>query len=85
MFQLEQPSSREQTTKFLATGVNEQARFYRIGGFKGGRWYNNQLDKLRSNVIGDLSQRQMITKEHEERNKHLNRAGFIAIDDVDTF
>ncbi len=34
--------------KTLATGVNEQGRFYHIGGFKGGRWYNKQLDKIRS-------------------------------------
>jgi putative transposase len=34
--------------KTLVTAVNEQGRFYHIGGFKGGRWYNRQLDKLRS-------------------------------------
>src|SRR6266536_772500 len=34
--------------KTLATGVNEQGRFYHIGGFKGGKWYNRQLDKIRS-------------------------------------
>src|SRR6266516_1000674 len=34
--------------KTLATGVNEQGRVYHIGGFKGSRWYNNQLDKIRS-------------------------------------
>jgi len=28
--------------------VNEQGRFYHIGGFKGGRWYTKQLDRLRS-------------------------------------
>jgi putative transposase len=27
-------------------------------------------------VIGDLSQRQMVMKEHKERNKHLNRVVF---------
>ncbi|MBV9691980.1 MAG: transposase [Ktedonobacteraceae bacterium] len=111
--------------KTLATGVNEQGRFYHIGGFKGNTWYNKQLDELRSKrskckkksrrylhlskvykrvsqkkrnkqqdslhkashliahktvertiVLGDLSQRQMVTKEHRERNKHLNRAVF---------
>jgi putative transposase len=109
--------------KTLATGVNEQGRVYHIGGFQGGRWYNRQLDKIRSKrdrckkksrryihlskvykrvsekkrnkqrdslhkashliahtlvertvVIGDLSQQQMVMKEHRERNKHLNRA-----------
>jgi putative transposase len=109
--------------KALATGVNEQGRVYTIGGFKGARWYNKQLDKIRSKrdkckkksrrsirlskvykrvsekkrnkqkdslhkashlishklvestvVVGDLSQRQMVMKEHQERNKHLNRA-----------
>src|SRR5579884_2178098 len=109
--------------KTLATGVNDQGRFYHIGGFKGYRWYNKQLDKIRSKrdkckkgsrryihlsnvykrvsekkrnkqrdslhkashliahrlvertvVVGDLSQRQMVMKEHEERNKQLNRA-----------
>lgn len=111
--------------KTLATGVNEQGRVYHIGGFKGARWYNRQLDKIRSKrdtckkksrryirlskvykraseqkrnkqkdclhkashliahklvertvVVGDLSQRQMVMKEHKERNKHLNRAVF---------
>jgi putative transposase len=109
--------------KTLATGVNKEGRFYHIGGFKGNRWYNKQLDNIRSKrdrckkgsrrykyltnvysrvsqrkrskqrdclhkashliahtlvertvVVGDLSQRQMVTKEHIERNKHLNRA-----------
>ncbi len=109
--------------KTLATGVNEQGRFYHVGGFKGARWYNKQLDKIRSKrdrckkhskrykhlskvysrvserkrnkqrdslhkashlishklvestvVVGDLSQRQMVMKQHQDRNKHLNRA-----------
>jgi len=109
--------------KTLATGINEQGRVYHIGGFKGSRWYNKQLDKIRSKrdkckkqsrryirlskvykqvseqkrnkqkdshhkashliahklvertvVIGDLSQRQMVTKEHQEKNKYKNRA-----------
>ena len=34
--------------KTLATGVTDQGRFYHIGGFKGYRWYNKQLDKIRS-------------------------------------
>jgi putative transposase len=34
--------------KTLATGVNEQGRFYHIGGFKGHQWYNKQLDTIRS-------------------------------------
>jgi len=111
--------------KTLATGVNEQGRVYTVGGFKGSRWYNKQLDKIRAKrdkckkksrryihlsrvykrvaekkrykqkdshhkashliahtlvertvVIGDLSQRQMVMKEHAERNKYLNRAVF---------
>ncbi len=111
--------------KTLGTGVNEQGRFYHIGGFKGGQWYNKQLDKLRSKrekckkksrryihlsqvyqrvaqkkrnkqrdslhkashliahtlvertvVIGDVSQRQMVIKEHQQRNTYLNRAVF---------
>jgi putative transposase len=111
--------------KTLATGVNEQGRIYTIGGLKGARWYNKQLDKIRSKrdrckkksrryihlskvykrvsekkrhkqqdslhkasyliahklvastvVVGDLSQRQMVMKEHVERNKHLNRSVF---------
>src|SRR5712692_6601141 len=111
--------------KTLATGVNEQGRFYHVGGFKGGQWYNKQLDKIRSKrdkckkksrrymhlsnvykrvaekrrnkqrvslhkashliahklvastiVVGELSQRQMVTKQHVERNKHLNRSVF---------
>lgn len=111
--------------KTLATGVNEQGRVYTIGGFKGARWYNKQLDRIRSKrdkckkksrryislskvykrvsqkkrnkqkdslhkashliahklvertvVIGDLSQRQMVCKEHKERNKQFNRSVF---------
>src|SRR6266566_175354 len=34
--------------KTLATGYNDQGRFYHIGGFKGYRSYNKQLDKIRS-------------------------------------
>jgi putative transposase len=34
--------------KTLATGVNEEGRIYRIGGFTGYQWYNRQLDKIRS-------------------------------------
>jgi len=34
--------------KMLAAGVNDQGRFYHIGGFKGYRWHNKQLDKIRS-------------------------------------
>jgi putative transposase len=34
--------------KTLATGVSDQGRFYHIGGFKGYRYYNKQLDKIRS-------------------------------------
>src|SRR6266849_3165681 len=34
--------------KTLAVGVTDQGRFYHIGGFKGYRSYNKQLDKIRS-------------------------------------
>jgi putative transposase len=34
--------------KTLAVGYNGRGRFYHIGGFKGARWYNKQLDKIRS-------------------------------------
>src|SRR5215469_17332303 len=35
--------------KTLATGVNSRGRVYHINGFhKGKRWYNKQLDKIRS-------------------------------------
>lgn len=34
--------------KTLATCVNDNGRFYSIGGFKGYRWFNKQLDKVRS-------------------------------------
>ncbi|GCE29751.1 transposase [Dictyobacter alpinus] len=108
--------------KILATGINEHGRIYTIGGFKGSRWYNKQLDRIRSKrdkctkksrrytylshvhkrvsakkrqkqrdslhkashlishklvestvVVGDLSQRQMVMKEHQQKNKRLNR------------
>ncbi len=130
-YQVEEAPKRDEATvvafdlgiKTLATGVNEQGRVYHIGGFKGGKWYNKQLDKIRSKrdkckkksrrsihlskvykrvsqkkrnkqqdslhkashlvshtlvertvVVGDLSQRQMVMKEHRERKKALNRA-----------
>jgi putative transposase len=109
--------------KTLAVGTNEKRRVYHVGGFKGGRWYNKQLDKIRSKrdkckkksrryihlskvykrvsqkkrnkqrdslhkashliahklvertvVVGDLSQRQMVTKAHQEKNRVRNRA-----------
>ncbi|MBO0792057.1 MAG: transposase [Ktedonobacteraceae bacterium] len=34
--------------KTLATGYSDTGKLYHIGGFKGYRWYNKQLDKLRS-------------------------------------
>jgi putative transposase len=34
--------------KTLATGYTDKGRVYHIGGFKGARWYNRQLDKIRS-------------------------------------
>ena len=51
--------------KTLATGVNDQGRFYHIGGFKGYRWYNQQLDKIRS-------KRERCQK-HSRRYRHLSR------------
>ena len=109
--------------KTLAVGTNDKGKVYHIGGFKGSRWYNKQLDKIRSKrdkckkksrryirlskvykrvsekkrnkrqdslhkashliahklvertvVVGDLSQKQMVTSEHKEHNKHFNRA-----------
>lgn len=109
--------------KTLATGTNRSGRFYHVGGFKGSRWYNRQLDTIRSKrdrcqkksrryrhlskvyqrvshkkrnkqrdslhkashliahklvertvVVGDLSQRQMVTKQHHAKNKQRNRA-----------
>jgi putative transposase len=54
-FVYELPEEEEQTggvvafdlgIKTLAMGVNEQGRTYAIGGMKGIRWYNRQLDKL---------------------------------------
>jgi putative transposase len=114
--------------KTLATGVNEQGKVYHVKSKfsnRGKRWYNKQLDKIRSKrdrckkksrryirlskvykrvsqkkqnkqkdslhkashyiaqrmvertvVVGDLSQRQMVIKEHVERNKYLNRSVF---------
>src|SRR5215472_13627866 len=34
--------------KTLAVGTNDKGRVYKIGGFKGARYYNKQLDKIRS-------------------------------------
>ncbi len=109
--------------KTLATGADTNGRIYHVGGFKGARWYNQQLDTIRSKrdkckkksrrylhlskvyqrvsekkrnkqrdslhkashlishklvastvVVGDLSPQQMVMKEHQERNKALNRS-----------
>ncbi len=112
--------------KTLVTGINERGKVYHISGFnRGKRWYNRQLDKIRSKrdkckkksqrfvrlskvykrvsekkrnkqkdslhkashlithklvertvVVGDLSQKQMVMKQHQERNKQINRAVF---------
>jgi putative transposase len=51
--------------KTLATGVNEQGRVYTIGGFKGSRWYNKQLDKIRS--------KRDKCKKKSRRYKHLSK------------
>lgn len=51
--------------KTLATGVNDQGRFYHIGGFKGYRWHNKQLDKIRS--------KRDRCKKHSRRYIHLSR------------
>ncbi len=108
--------------KTLATGYTDQGRFYRIGSFKGYRYYNKQLDKIRSKrdkckkksrryiylskvykrisqkkrnkqqdclhkashliadrlaeravVMGDLSQRQMVMKKHEDKTPKEKR------------
>jgi putative transposase len=64
----------------LATGVNEQGRVSE-------KKRNKQRDSLhkashlishklveRTVVVGDLSQRQMVMREHQEKNRHRNRA-----------
>src|ERR1700733_5597952 len=51
--------------KTLATGVNTEERFYHVGGFKGGQWYNRQLDKIRS--------KRDKCKKKSRRYKHLSK------------
>lgn len=51
--------------KTLATGYTDQGRFYQIGGFKGSRYYNKQLDKIRS--------KRDKCKKHSRRYIHLSR------------
>ena len=51
--------------KTLATGYSDQGRFYHIGGFKSYRWYNKQLDKIRS--------KRDRCKKKSRRYKHLSR------------
>lgn len=51
--------------KTLAVGTNEQGRVYRINGFKGHRWHNRQLDKIRS--------KRDRCKKKSNRYKHLSR------------
>jgi len=123
--QAEQVVAFDLGIKTLAVGATPQGKVYHVGGFTGSRWYNKQLDKIRSRrdrckkksrryihlsrvykrvsekkrnkqqdclhkashliahklvertvVVGDLSQRQMVMKEHAERNKHKNRVVF---------
>ena len=73
-FVYEAPEAQEQAggvvafdlgIKTLAVGSNGRGRFYRIGGFKGYRWYNWQLDKLRS--------RRDRCKKKSRRYLHLSR------------
>src|SRR5207237_515474 len=65
------------------------SKMYKVELRKGGQKRNKQQDSLhkashliahklveRTVVVGDLSQRQMVMKEHQDRNKHLNRAVF---------
>ena len=51
--------------KTLAVGYNGRGRFYHIGGFKGARWYNQQLDALRS--------RRDRCKKKSRRSIHLSK------------
>ncbi|MBV9689417.1 MAG: transposase [Ktedonobacteraceae bacterium] len=51
--------------KTLAVGVSEQSKIYRVGGFTDGKWYNKQLDKLRS--------KRARCKKGSRRYKHLSR------------
>jgi len=51
--------------KTLATGYTDEGRFYHIGGFKGYRWYNKQLDKIRS--------KRDKCKKHSRRYIHLSK------------
>jgi putative transposase len=51
--------------KQLATGTNEDGRVYTIGGFTGHRWYNKQLDKIRS--------KRDRCKKGSRRYKHLSQ------------
>ncbi len=50
--------------KTLATGYTDEGRFYHIGGFKGYRYYNKQLDKIRS--------KRDKCKKHSRRYKYLS-------------
>ena len=67
--------------KTLATGVNEQGRIYHIGGFHGYRWYNKQLDKIRSkrDRCKKKSRRYIhlskVYKRVSERKRHKQRDG----------
>ena len=51
--------------KTLATGYTDQGRFYHIGGFKGYRYYNKQLDKVRS--------KRDKCKKHSRRYRYLSK------------
>jgi len=51
--------------KTLAVGTNEQGRFYHVGGFKGSKWFNRQLDKIRS--------KRDRCKKKSRRYKHLSK------------
>jgi len=51
--------------KTLAVGTNDQGRFYHVGGFKGSKYYNRQLDKIRS--------KRDRCKKKSRRYKHLSK------------
>jgi transposase len=55
--------------KTLATGYTDQGRFYHIGGFRGYRYYNKQLDKIRSKR--DKCKKKEEETPKERRKRHI--------------
>ncbi len=76
--------------KTLAAGVTEDGRDYSVGGFKGYRWFNRQLDKIRSKrdkckkgsrryrYLSNVYKRVSEQKQNKRKDSHHKASSLIA-------